>query len=81
MTSKDYLKLELMTFAINHDFFGYGSSCTKRSDGKYISIVDCERYEYTGKQLADEFDTIDDEEKKNIIDYYFQLKLSSKSLY
>lgn len=71
MTSKDHLKLELMVYAVNADVFGYGSQCYKRSDGKWISIVDGERFEQSGKELADNFDTLPVEEQKLILDYYF----------
>ena len=60
MTHKEHLKLELMFYGINHDYFGYGSRCYKRSDNKYIAEVDGERFVYTGKQLAAQWDQLDD---------------------
>lgn len=77
MTPVQTFKKELMIFAIKNDFFGYGSTCYKRSDGKYISIVDCERYEHTAHQLAEEFDTLDNAEKINIINYYAEKELGA----
>lgn len=77
MTRKEGIKTELMAFAIDNDFFGYGSKCYKRKDGKYISIVDCERFEYTAKQLADEWDTLDSGEKGDIIRYYAEIELGA----
>lgn len=71
MTSREHLKLELMVFAINHDFFGYGSQCYRQSDGRWVSIVDCEKFTYSGKQLAEEFDSLDDGEKEEIVNCYF----------
>lgn len=75
MNSKDHLKKELMVFAINSDFFGYGSRCYKRSDGRYVSIVDCETAIYSGKQLADEWDTLDQKDKEDIIRYFSEKEL------
>lgn len=80
MTRKEGIKTELMAFAIDHDFFGYGSTCYKRKDGKYVSIVDCERYVYTSKELANDFDTLDPEEKFNIISYYAEKELGAHPL-
>lgn len=70
MTFKKRLKKELMVFAINHDYFGYGSSCIKRSDGKYISYVDGEKAVYTATQLAEEYDGLEEELKKTLIQEY-----------
>lgn len=75
MTSREHLKLELMVFAIDNDFFGYGSICYKRSDGRWVSIVDCEKYVYSGKQLAAEWDALDEDDKKNILEYYSEKEL------
>ena len=72
MTFIKRLKKELMVFAINRDYFGYGSSCIKRSDGKYVSYVDGEKFVYTATQLAEEYDGIEEELKKAIIQEYFE---------
>ena len=66
-----------MIFAIDHDFFAYGSSCKKMKNGKYRAHVEGEDYDYTLHQLAEEFDTIDDLDKKNIIDYYYEKELKT----
>lgn len=70
MTSREYLKLELMVYAIRNDYFGYGSSCEKRKDGRWISIVDCERTVYSGKQLAAEWDMLEERDRKNILRFF-----------
>lgn len=75
MRFKDQLKKELMVFAIKNDFFGYGSICAKRSDGKYIAIVDAERFVYTASELASQWDTIDENDKREIISYYLEKEL------
>ena len=80
ITLKKALKAELMIFGINNDFFGYGSTCTKRSDNKYIVIVDGERGVYTATELAGQFDVIDEDDKKNIIDTYYEKELMRPSL-
>jgi len=83
MNRKDYLKLELMVFAITHDYFGYGSQCYKRKDGKWVSRVDGEKATYTSKQLADEFDNLLLSDQKEIFDLYFETNFITnyKSLY
>lgn len=78
MTTREHTKLDLMIFAIRNDFFGYGSSCEKRSDGRYVSIVDCEKYINSGKQLANEWDKIDESDKKNILKYFYEKELKIK---
>ena len=61
-----------MVYAIGHDFFGYGSQIKKRSDNRYVSIVDGERFVATGTELAEQFDTLEENEKENIITSYSQ---------
>lgn len=75
MDSLDRLKKELMVFAIDNDFFGYGSRCYKRSDGRYVSIVDGEREIYSGRELAAEWDMVDLDDKKDIIRYFSEREL------
>lgn len=75
MNSKQHIKKELMVYAISHDYFGYGSQCYQRKDGKWICIVDAERGEYTGEQLAEQFDQLDNSEKANIIHDYMEAEL------
>jgi hypothetical protein len=83
MTKKDYTKLNLMVFGINHDYFGYGSSCKKMKDGKWRSDVDGETFTYTEQELASEWDKVDGELQRDIIECYafemldraFQLQL------
>lgn len=75
MTSREHLKLELMVFAINNDFFGYGSICEKRSDGRWISIVDGEKCVDSGKGLASQWDTLKEDDKKNILEYFAEKEL------
>lgn len=75
MTTREHTKLDLMVFAINNDFFGYGSKCYKRKDGRYVSIVDCERAVYSGKALADEWDTLDSQERTDIIEEFAKNEL------
>lgn len=65
-------KLELMTFAINNDFWEYGSRCYKRKDGKYIAIVDGERTTYTAKGLIKEFEGLEAKTKREILSYYYE---------
>ena len=65
MTAREHLKLELMVFATNNDFFGYGSSC-KKIGGHWVSIVDAEKYTFTGKQMADQWDELPIEDRKDI---------------
>ena len=69
------MKLELMVFAINNDFFGYGSVCTKQANGRWVSIVDCEKYVDSGKSLAAQWDTLEEEDKKNILEYFAEKEL------
>ena len=76
MTTREHTKLDLMVFAINHDFFGYGSICEKRSDGRYVSIVDGEKYVDSGRGLASQWDTLDENEKKDIIAYFCEKELN-----
>ena len=72
MTGLQQVKKELMVYAIGHDFFGYGSQIKKRSDNRYVSIVDGERFVATGTELAEQFDTLDLQEKENIVTSYSQ---------
>lgn len=76
MTSREHLKKELMVYGIQNDYFGYGSSCKKRSDGKYVTIVDGERYEFTGKELADQWDTLEPNDKKDILESFSERELN-----
>ena len=76
MTTREHTKLDLMVFAINHDFFGYGSICEKRPDGRYVSIVDGEKYVDSGRGLASQWDTLDENEKKDIIAYFCEKELN-----
>lgn len=71
MTFKEQLKKELIVHAINQDFFGYGSKCYRQANGKWVSIVDCEKFIYSSKQLAEEFDTLEPQIKKEIVNSYF----------
>lgn len=75
MTSREHLKLELMVFAINNDFFGYGSVCNKQANGRWVSIVDGEKYVDSGKGLASQWDTLDEDDKKNILEYFAEKEL------
>lgn len=70
MTGLQQVKKELMVYAIGHDFFGYGSQIKKRSDNRYVSIVDGERFVATGTQLAEQFDTLEQDDKENIVTSY-----------
>lgn len=76
MTTREHTKLDLMVFAINNDFFGYGSSCKKRTDGHYVSIVDGEKSVDSGKGLASQWDTLDENDKKNILEYFCEKELN-----
>ncbi len=76
MTHQDHLKVELMVFAIKHDFFGYGSQIWKRKDGKYVCIVDGERSVCTCKDLISDFDTIDGYILEDIMNYYLEKELA-----
>lgn len=75
MTTREHTKLDLMVFAINNDFFGYGSSCKKRSDGRYVSIIDGDKYVDSGKGLASQWDTLDEIDKTNILEYFAEKEL------
>ena len=75
MTSREHLKLELMVFAINNDFFGYGSVCNKQKNGRWVSIIDGEKRVDSAKSLAANWDTLDEEDKKNILEYFAQKEL------
>lgn len=75
MTSREHLKLELMVFAINNDFFGYGSVCNKQANGRWISIVDGEKRVDSGKGLASQWDSLEEEDKKNILEYFAEKEL------
>ena len=75
MTTREHTKLDLMIFAINSDFFGYGSSCKKRSNGYYIAIVDEETYIFSGKELASQWDNLDKYDQKSIIAYFAEKEL------
>ena len=75
MTTREHLKLDLMVFAINHDFFGYGSICSKQANGRWVSIVDGERIVESGKQLAADWDTLEEDDKKNILEYFAKEEL------
>ena len=75
MTSREHLKLELMVFAINNDFFGYGSVCAKQANGRWVSIVDGEKYIDSGKCLASQWDTLEEDDKKNILEYFAEKEL------
>ena len=81
MTGKERLKAELMIFAIKHDFFGYGSTITRLANGKYKAVVDCETYYYTLKELANEFNNLDTNEIKNILNYYYEKELDNNVLH
>ena len=75
MNSQQHLKKELMVYAIQHDHFGYGSLCTHRKDGKWIVIIDGERYEYIGEELAAQFDELEYAQKIDIIKGYMEDEL------
>lgn len=75
LTDEQIVKKELMIFAIEHDFFAYGSTIKQRSDRKYVAWVDAEKYVYTGEQLAADWDQLGYDEKKEIVDCYFEDKL------
>lgn len=75
MTPREYLKLDLMIFAINRDFFGYGSNCYKRKDHYYVVETDGERFIYSAKDLASQWDLVDEDDKVNILDYFRKKEL------
>ncbi len=75
MTSKDYLKLELMVFAIRNDYFGYGSVCKKQANGYWVTIVDGEKFIESSSKLASNWDTLEPKDKVEIINAYFEKDL------
>lgn len=75
MTSREYLKLELMVYAIKSDYFGYGSICEKRKDGRWISIVDGEKTVYSSSQLAAEWDMLYESDRKDILRFFIKDEL------
>lgn len=78
MTNREHTKLDLMIFAIKNDFFGYGSTCEKRSDGRYVSKIEGDIYIESGKTLASHWDEIDDTDKQNILEYFAEKELQVK---
>lgn len=70
MTGLERVKAELMIHAIRNDFFGYGSICEKQPNGYYRTIVDGEQFFFSLKQMAMDWDTLDDDEKRLIIEDY-----------
>lgn len=81
MTHTEIIKLELMIHGINMGFFAYGGMCRKRSDGKYESIVDGEKYIFSGKELASQFDDIEECEQAEIIESFFKNNFNIKNNY
>lgn len=75
MTSREHLKLELMVYAIKNDYFGYGSICEKKKDGRWVSIVDGEKTVYSGKQLAAEWDMLYESDRKDILRFFIKDEL------
>ena len=75
MTGKEHVKVELMVYAIKHDYFGYGSECYRKSNGQWVSIVDGEKTICSGKQLASDFDTLDFDTKEDIVKDYFRYEI------
>lgn len=69
LTPKDYLKLELMLYGVEHDYFGYGSSYEKKN-GKYHIFIEGEHNVYTASQIVLDFDRLPDLLKKDIVESY-----------
>lgn len=61
------LKTQLMAYAINHDYFGFCSKCECKN-GVYYSYVDEQKTKYSAKQLAEEWDGLDKQLKKEILE-------------
>ena len=68
MTNNFLTKLatQLMAYAINRDYFGFCSKCECKN-GVYYSYVDEQKTKYTAKQLAEEWNGLDEETKNEII--------------
>ena len=71
MTHEERLARDAMVFAINHDFFGYGSTCKRVGTSTYLSIVDEEKTYYSGMKLAKEFKKLKKSLQKDIfVEFY-----------
>ena len=69
----DYrIKAGLMLFGLENDYFAYGTIVEKRKDGKYKVIADGEVYYHTLHQLANEWDQIEEDLQKDIVNYWVQ---------
>ena len=80
MTPKEYLKAELMLYALENDYFAYGTLVTKLKNGKYKVIAEGETYYHTLHSLVEEFDLVDDDCKRDIVKDYYNEELSIQSL-
>ena len=66
----EIIKGDLALYALEHDFFGYGTIVVRHASGKYRAIVEGEVYYLTLKDLAKQFDELDDYDRRDIIEAY-----------
>ena len=71
LTPKDYLKLELMLYAIDNDYFSYGSAYEKKN-GRYYLDIEGEHNVCTASELISDFDGLSDSIKKDIVENYIE---------
>ncbi len=70
----DYrFKANLLLFALCRDYFAYGTYIEKRKDGKYNIYCDGEKTTETLHDLANDYDTLSNEEKSEILELYNDL--------
>jgi hypothetical protein len=68
-------KIEMMVWAINRDYFGYGSSCTKLEDGKWASNIDGETFILTEEQMLQDWEGVAQNVKKDIQENFTKNKV------
>lgn len=75
MSGLERVKAEMMLFAINNDYFGYGSIIKKQNNGTYKASVEGETYTLSLKQLAKDWDNLEQLERQSIAEDYINSEL------
>lgn len=72
------IKAAIMLYGLENDYFGYGTYVIKRKDGKYKIKGFDEVYVETLQELATDFDSINKDQMKDIIDDFVEEMLDVK---
>ena len=67
MNLSEYLKLELMLYALEYDYFDYGTVIEKHRNGRYTIYIDGEKISKSKSDLVKDFGELDNRMISEII--------------